>query len=816
MNFPNMTNPDFPIIDNAFTNAYNNSYDYRLWDKDVEIKLLTVSWDSDGSNVVKFTNDAERDKWFAKATGEVVTLTSAMRIMPDNVINVPIPFDVACRYNYVAVTYPEATVDFGSNKNRLKTFYWFITNVAYAAPSTTKLLLSEDWWTNIINDVEVASAMVERGHIAVANSADVDSYLANPRANTEYLLNDDFSYGELSTVASSNTKVFNANNMRFCIASYADLSGSFGSQHSDSWGVPYVSTPFTNNTPAPFCFGCDASQGLRLLQAIDTNAPQFKRCIAGVFFISADYLKQVSTFTFNEVQCFRYEAINKVENLLKLTKASFGYDSAYVNLAKLYTYPYAAIEVVNDAGSKSLVRIEDTDGTISLATTASVIFPYVSLDARLINIGGVSRSTKFGNIGSDNTFNYGGRFYDYLFKLDVPTFTVSQSNATLYDYASYFDRQQQIKSYTNSYNSAIASNATGYNNATASNATAKTNADNSANNAVSNNAIGTAANSATTARSAQGATTLNGYADTKMRNDYHSDLSVSTASYEAEQAGLATTAAVNTINANAAVATGFISGLSSALTGNVGGVISAATSIANAGVSNETSSMTVAISQSNNQDCYTAATNQGVFKYEAASTYNENATNTNNSVMIDNAATNNNANTSITANNANLIRTNASNSKATGDANASRSKSTADANAERTKDTAINAINNKIKQENLNAPAVFGSSSNGATATTRPMALFANVVTQREGDIASAGDMFLRYGYACDRYVKINKLQVMKYFTYWKCSDIWLTCKRNVIEIATDIIKQYFMNGVTIWDNPDSIGAIGVYQNVKL
>ena len=161
----------------------------------------------------------------------------------------------------------------------------------------------------------------------------------------------------------------------------------------------------------------------------------------------------------------------------------------------------------------------------------------------------------------------------------------------------------------------------------------------------------------------------------------------------------------------------------------------------------------------------------------------------------------NNLLTSVAANNASLINTNAANIKTTADASANRSHATAYA-----------AVQAGLNQAGTRPPIVYGS-RRGAHPVTRPRALIAQVVKQPKGAIACAGDAFLRYGYMLHQQWQIEKLQVMKHFTYWKLEEVWCSGAADVLEGAQQAIKDIMTAGVTVWSDPNEIGKVSVHDN---
>ena len=70
-----------------------------------------------------------------------------------------------------------------------------------------------------------------------------------------------------------------------------------------------------------------------------------------------------------------------------------------------------------------------------------------------------------------------------------------------------------------------------------------------------------------------------------------------------------------------------------------------------------------------------------------------------------------------------------------------------------------------------------------------------------------------RYGYAYHQYMQPPKnLKCMRYFTYWKMKDTYLTCTK-ADEGAKDVLRGIFERGVTVWNDPQDIGAIDPLDN---
>lgn len=87
------------------------------------------------------------------------------------------------------------------------------------------------------------------------------------------------------------------------------------------------------------------------------------------------------------------------------------------------------------------------------------------------------------------------------------------------------------------------------------------------------------------------------------------------------------------------------------------------------------------------------------------------------------------------------------------------------------------------------------------------------VKTQPLGSIASAGSEMLRYGYRLDQAWRWSGWSVMKHFSYWKASDLWLTPSSSFAELGRETVRGIIEQGVTIWRKPEEIGTVPVTDN---
>lgn len=935
--FPHMGGNDFPYVEDVNTDKYVNNFDYSKYDKtQMKITVCAVPWDvglihvgnaqiGGLGNVVYFDSKDDRDNWLDELENKYTWETKYREYHTGLHIEVPLPYEKCVLYNYCYVEYTTLPVEYAEGgKER---FFFFIRSCESLAPNTCKIELLRDTWQTYIYDVTIKNMMLERGHAPMSLTS-ADDYLNNPIDNNNYLLAEDVNFGSSYRSRFSNSVILNSGDMWAVVVTSGNPQGSWGSKSANTWNTPN-GVKLQDGQPAMYAFACEPENLSTLLTNLDRDIPQFIQTIKGVFFILKRLVTRSTSFTLADVQCYMLEQRSSTFSLANLNKELFGYDARYQDLAKLYTYPYAFLEVADDSGNVNQIRIEETSGNLSLQVTSSLAYPWLTLDAHISGVGSGSSSITFSNV-TDHTFAINGEWYKFLKRWEIPTFAVTQSAAKVYDYSTHFDRLQRAlenttaeqnarsNATTNKANADANAN-TAYDNAAAQALTAKNNADR-----IAATNKGNADRSALAARDNQNAlattsqTNANASADTtrgnqtrdiaaerrrvtlerglaqaqlnlltageyspgysgfigasaweniqKLGDDWDSDFLMAIQVATAQQYETAMSSTLNAASgagtgialgaAGGALAGGLMGAGVGAVSGLVGGTIQLATASASIPLAISTDQAIVdaantagsqktdhainyirnmATLQSNleinkktNEDTYIgliadqvrdvntadADDTQATTKANATRNYN---TDTANATRTYNAAIANNAdayNADI-ANNAasyNTAIANADRSKTTALNNNALTETTDLAIATRNKDTADLGILRAIQQAALEAPKTFGEFSNGDTSTTRPMGAFVNVVTQSDDLIEQTGDYFLRFGYAVNRAWHFTSWHMMPRFTYWKCSDIWVS-GNNVPDAYLDEIRFYLLGGVCVWKNPDDIGNISIYEN---
>lgn len=817
----------FPYLENENVFEYDNIFNYNQWGENTVIRVMHVPWDRDYSNVVYFDNKEDRDKWASENTVTQYKLTTAINIQPDGTIKLPIPFDVLAKCNYIVVEYAYAPVEY-EQQNRISKMGYFIDNVMQQAPNTTQARVSLDYWYTFIYDIDITYLDLERGHAPMAATS-ADYYLQNPINRNEYLLTPDVNFSNDARNRIKQAAEWIANNGE----NYAVMACT-GNVSSNYWGTVNTRDMQVPGVAAPGFFGVKSGYDYIAVKISDLDSfiaqcngarPQFLQTIQGLFIVPGKLINITGTTTWsgiNNVTLYYIDTAQKYTELISLSKSDFDYDDKYSNIAKLYTFPYCHLEITDENGNVSTVYVENTTGTIGINATLNLIYPFLGLDIIPVGIGGSDSITSEFGWSSTKTFAHSGDWYSLIKRYEIPAFIVSQSQNDRAKFNRFFPNAQDNTALENAYSSAVASYTANYDN-TMDNAYAA-----NVQNALSDRnkiryELETGINYAVEAYSQAGQIQN----ANRAINETQQGLSTYLA---ADNNAIAVTAGAGNAILGA-TATGSLPGAAASLASSTfNGIASLTAMTNNANYSNNsvnqqrkyfndmyggmTAQWDAGADYTFNAGQYTGATWTSLIGRQTAltNTYNRrineasiaqaDATAQTNTVLVG-GGTGRTFNTDATETNEHVY---------TG--TAPRTRDTAAANATRDRATALAAIDNGNRAQGVEAPAVYGTNSGSSTAATRPMGLFVNIATQSKAAIKAAGDQFLRYGYMLEQAWTPEKWQVMKYFTYWKARDIWISGRGITIEDATEIIKNIFLNGTTIWDNPDHLGNVSIYDNI--
>lgn len=865
---------DFPLIKTVspFT-QYESTFDYTRWDAGTRVKLCSVPFDCI-DDFPKWQTTTARDAWFHALSGYEFEMQDSMRLVQDG-IKLPIPFDASGLYNYLWMTLPRLTSDTRPLDNEptsgVRSWGFFVRDMDFRSPSVTHLTLMVDWWTTFINAVTINGVMLTRGHHAMHEAAGVSTYLASPVTHTDWLTGTEPDSPRQDNYRQKQDIVLNGTDEYAVFVTSAFFDGSgWGSDADPHVNTGSRMTRMLTGAPTMMVFAVAANDTYTFVNSVPSTFPQ---TVQGMYLVSGNLLTLSDAFEFGGVQC-RWVNDGAVRNVdVRLSASDFGYPTNYAGITKLYTGQYAHLSVMTDQGQTLDVAIDDLGASPTLSFRSQVQAAGVTIAGILSKAGSDStHSLSFRNLANVRNMTVGGSWLSTVLRWDCPCYAVYQGAGQHYDATRKHAYDVALANAQRSYSASVNGNQVAHDNAVRSATTARDNAkasaqtntdntgrnatlttttaSNTASNITANNAATVAAATANNAANVSASTSCATAATNKVALDAASDADASYSALEADQAVVSVTMSNNDARNSTASTNNVISGVTSLVSsglsiasGDVLGGIGGAVSTIGGMVTNsnsiatdyETANASCLVTASNNAALYQAGVTNSMAKSAHANDYTTTSTSTANTAKTTVTNNNNDCATTVANNNASLVNSNAAATANTLNANAAASQSTIDSNANNTYSTAVanadaslGAANNSAAQSLANsqastnaarndayaqAPLMFGQYAAARQHSTLPMVASVQVRRPSDGEIARVGDMMLRYGYTCNRYVRRPNLTEMRHYTYWQCADVWVSPSGDCPEVAANVIRDALKRGATVWQNPTEIGTVSIYDN---
>lgn len=895
MQFGRLKDTRFPNLDNVDVYAYRNEFDYTRWIAGTTIKMCNVLWNSDYSDVVKFDTNILRNKWFDDLQDYyTITLDSNIAYVPEQEVKIPVPYDVAARYNYMVITIPvlpgsEPSINYEDGEIGIRKWFFFVDTIDYRSPNSTGCRISLDVWTQYQNDVDIKYMMLQRGHAPVAYS-DVDEYLANPIANNKYLLAPDITPTNAEVVRSTNFIPFGNGTKYICFAStcpaseltqmgtvthndpdytfgnlsYSNVDARYGYQlqvngfkagDGDNYSsLRTHSNPMARSQDAipngSYMYAIPAASAEAFVKKVQDDCPVFFRTVLACFMVDADMIKFGRTISFHGYTL--RECKNRNSDVeISLTKAMFAFPAEYQHLAKLYTFPYSAIEITDNNGETVSIRVENT-GNIVAHKNAMLAFPY--LNARIwfdgINGRGAQSYTWIDMNGTSKQLEMPNSDWSLAcFDLDIPCYAIYMDADTAWKMDNFWTAiRGGAKRALAAYHSAVRSANTARENAHDSNNTMYSNADRDASTHVTNTGNSATCNrnnaDLTIAANVQNRIDSNTAADNivyynnntlDLKTSVNNSISNASARVEAE-----VTAATTKNSGGAGVYSGALSGAMSgvgmgASIGAAGGPIGAGAGAAigalggiasgwlHAAVAEENAAIVIngditktsLVTQGNSATAQYSKDNAILVKDEENQLHTR-VTTTNNSAFSGQTNNTNSTMRTNAGNTAATMRANADATRDTGNDNATYTRQVGVLNAKENLEASRDGIQYDLYHARMSAPVQLTPDKGNAYAYLGMYnGVQFKVRTMPDGDIRQIGDTFLRYGYALNQMWNVAEsgLCPMSHFCYWKAEDIWVDDRQSSNNAVQGLIINMFLRGVTVWKNPDEIGRIDIHDN---
>lgn len=118
----------------------------------------------------------------------------------------------------------------------------------------------------------------------------------------------------------------------------------------------------------------------------------------------------------------------------------------------------------------------------------------------------------------------------------------------------------------------------------------------------------------------------------------------------------------------------------------------------------------------------------------------------------------------------------------------------------------IAGINAKVQDAKMTQPTTSGQIGGEAfNLAMDQWGLDLKVKLPSAGAMRVIGEFWLRYGYAVNAFVKVDRLRVMSKFTYWKMTECVINSS-SIAEHYRSALRGILEKGVTVWSHPDFIG----------
>jgi hypothetical protein len=156
------------IHDLPTESTFGYDHNYSAWAPNSHVTICKVPWNSSYRDIVRFTNRAALNTYIDSAGGEVISVLDAVYLKMGQPIDLDIPFSVANTFNYLRVYNPSQPITSPGGSDQPVYFYYFVTNVEYIAPNTTRFNVQLDVWQTFGYEITFGMAFLERGHMGIA------------------------------------------------------------------------------------------------------------------------------------------------------------------------------------------------------------------------------------------------------------------------------------------------------------------------------------------------------------------------------------------------------------------------------------------------------------------------------------------------------------------------------------------------------------------------------------------------------------------------------------------------------------------------
>lgn len=345
--------PQRPTRDSV--NSYQYDFSETLWNPDAAVALCNVPWDASYRDVARFATDDAKSLYFNRLRndGQSIRLGQATILKYGEPIMLPIPFNTANCYNYIIVDSDHFPVT-GQKADAQYTYYYFIQDVEYVAPNVTRFWVQIDVWQTYYERIGFNRCYVERGHVAIANEN------ATLRTLQEYLtIPEGLDFGNEYMITEQRYWNFLDDQPYVIVVSTTDLEADYGTIENPN--LKTATGGIYDNIPN----GCNvyalSGDNFKLLMQYLSSYPWVSQGIIMLTLIPRKMLSLEAATNIHGIAAYNLAGVTTydtnryiIENMFDCFKIPV----RYARLLKLYTSPYAFIEMTTLTGGEVVLKPE--------------------------------------------------------------------------------------------------------------------------------------------------------------------------------------------------------------------------------------------------------------------------------------------------------------------------------------------------------------------------------------------------------------------------------------------------------------------------
>jgi hypothetical protein len=166
------------IFDLPEQSTFGYDHNYSAWAPNSQVLLCKVPWNASYRDGVYMDGGQAAMNTYleTRPTTERLTITDAVYLKMGQPIDLDIPFNVANKMNYIRVHNPAQPITSPGGSDVDAYLYYFIANVEYIAPNTTRFVVQLDVFQTYVYSTTFGQVFLERGHKGIAASNAFDEF----------------------------------------------------------------------------------------------------------------------------------------------------------------------------------------------------------------------------------------------------------------------------------------------------------------------------------------------------------------------------------------------------------------------------------------------------------------------------------------------------------------------------------------------------------------------------------------------------------------------------------------------------------------